>query len=73
MPGFPEKFMPFMNQPPGSMLSSQALLKYGAVIRALRAFTKGSLNKIPSWRRSHDGYAQETVDDEATTIDAASS
>ena len=25
MPGFPDKFMPFMNQPPGSLLSSQAV------------------------------------------------
>ena len=24
MPGFPDKFMPFMNQPPGSLLSSSA-------------------------------------------------
>jgi len=51
MPGFPEKFMPFMNQPPGSLLSSHAVMTYGRVIRALRAFTKGSMNKIPSWRR----------------------
>jgi hydrogenase small subunit len=51
MPGFPEKFMPFMDQPPGSLLSSQALVTYGRVIRALRSFTQGSLNKIPSWRR----------------------
>lgn len=53
MPGFPEKFMPFMNQPPGSLLSSNAITTYGRMIRALRAFTQGSLNKAPSWRRSH--------------------
>jgi hydrogenase small subunit len=51
MPGFPDKFMPFMDQPPGSMLSSHAISTYGKMIRALRGFTKGSMNKIPSWRR----------------------
>jgi len=52
MPGFPDKFMPFMNQPPGSLLSSHAVTTYGWMIRALRSFTQGSLNKVPSWRRS---------------------
>ena len=51
MPGFPEKFMPFMNQPPGSLLSSNAIKSYGRMIRALRAFTTGSMNKVPAWRR----------------------
>ncbi len=51
MPGFPEKFMPFMNQPPGSLLSSHAISTYGKMIRALRAFTQASMNKVPSWRR----------------------
>ena len=69
MPGFPEKFMPFMNQPPGSLLSSQALLKYGAVIRALRAFTKGSLNKVPSWRRTRNGHGDDSVNDKIRASD----
>ncbi|MPZ77574.1 MAG: hydrogenase expression protein HypE [Deltaproteobacteria bacterium] len=51
MPGFPDKFMPFMNQPPGSLLSSTAVATYGAAIRALRRFTQASLNKEPEWRR----------------------
>ncbi len=51
MPGFPEKFMPFMNQPPGSLLSTNAVSTYGRMIRALRGFTKASMNKVPSWRR----------------------
>jgi hydrogenase small subunit len=51
MPGFPDKFMPFMNQPPGSLLSSNAVTGYGKAIRALRRFTQISLNKEPSWRR----------------------
>src|SRR5271168_3540680 len=50
MPGFPDKFMPFMNQPPGSLLSSNAVATYGRAIHALRRFTQASLNKEPSWR-----------------------
>jgi hydrogenase small subunit len=50
MPGFPDKFMPFMNQPPGSLLSSVAVMTYGRAIRALRRFTQGSLNRRPVWR-----------------------
>jgi hydrogenase small subunit len=50
MPGFPDKFMPFMNQPPGSLLSSKAVATYGRAIHALRRFTQASMNKEPSWR-----------------------
>jgi hydrogenase small subunit len=50
MPGFPDKFMPFMDQPPGSLLSSSAVMTYGRAIHALRRFTQASLNKEPSWR-----------------------
>jgi hydrogenase small subunit len=45
MPGFPDKFQPFMNQPPGSLLSSAAVMTYGKAIQALRRFTQASLNK----------------------------
>jgi hydrogenase small subunit len=51
MPGFPDKFLPFMNQPPGSLLSSAAVQTYGRAIHALRRFTQASLNKEPSWRQ----------------------
>ncbi len=51
MPGFPDKFMPFMDQPPGSHLSSAAVLTYGRTIRALRRFTQASLNVEPPWRK----------------------
>ena len=55
MPGFPDKFMPFMNQPPGSLLSSKAVMTYGRAIHALRRFTQASLNKEPAWRgKRHD-------------------
>jgi hydrogenase small subunit len=50
MPGFPDKFMPFMDQPPGSLLSSAAVMTYGRAIQALRRFTQASLNKEPAWR-----------------------
>jgi hydrogenase small subunit len=51
MPGFPDKFMPFMEQPPGSILSSQAIQNYGSAIRSLRAFTQASMNKEPAHRQ----------------------
>ncbi|HTU20095.1 MAG TPA: hypothetical protein VMG10_18670 [Gemmataceae bacterium] len=51
MPGFPDKFMPFMDEPPGARLSSGAVALYGRTIRALRSFTRASLNEEPEWRR----------------------
>ncbi|MGC2238568.1 MAG: hypothetical protein WA584_20610 [Pyrinomonadaceae bacterium] len=51
MPGFPDKFMPFMNQPPGSLLSSKAVMTYGKAIHALRRYTQASLNREPVWRQ----------------------
>src|SRR6201993_2631976 len=51
MPGFPDKFMPFLHHPPGALLSSAAVQTYGRAIHALRRFTQASLNKEPSWRR----------------------
>ncbi len=55
MPGFPDKFMPFMDQPPGSLLSSSAVMTYGRAIHALRRFTQASLNREPSWRSRTKG------------------
>ena len=52
MPGFPDKFQPFMDQPPGSLLSSEALMTYGKAVRALRRFTQDSLNSEPASRRA---------------------
>jgi hydrogenase small subunit len=52
MPGFPDKFMPFMNEPPGAKLSSTAVAVYGRTVRALRAFTKSTMNKEPDWRHN---------------------
>ena len=55
MPGFPDKFMPFMDQPPGSTLSSMLLSPYGRLIRALRGITNRTANKEPKWH--HNGPA----------------
>ena len=50
MPGFPDKFMPFMDAPPGSTVSTTASGIYGKAIRALRAITNKTSNKEPKWR-----------------------
>jgi hydrogenase small subunit len=52
MPGFPDKFMPFLDEPPGAKLSSTAVAVYGRTVRALRAFTKSTMNKEPAWRHA---------------------
>jgi hydrogenase small subunit len=61
MPGFPDKFMPFMDEPPGGTLSSLAIKPYGAVIRRLRGFTNDLVNHEPKWRHNKrkltSGYA----------------
>jgi hydrogenase small subunit len=54
MPGFPDKFMPFLEEPPGAKMSSAAVLMYGRTVRALRNFTKASLDKEPLWRKPGD-------------------
>jgi hydrogenase small subunit len=63
MPGFPDKFMPFMDAPPGSMVSSNASKIYGGVIKALRNITQHTLNKEPKWRHAGStittGYRSE--------------
>jgi hydrogenase small subunit len=52
MPGFPDKFMPFMDQPPGATLSSAMIGGYGRLIRKLRSITNRTLNKEPSWHHN---------------------
>ncbi|MBX7172515.1 MAG: hypothetical protein K1X72_16225 [Pyrinomonadaceae bacterium] len=58
MPAFPEKFSPFLTQPPGSLLSSQAIATYGKAINSLRRFTLGSMNKTPEWRKKETAFVQ---------------
>jgi hydrogenase small subunit len=50
MPGFPDKFMPFMDTPPGATLSTNVVGLWGGVVRALRGITNRTLNKEPKWR-----------------------
>jgi hydrogenase small subunit len=50
MPGFPDKFMPFMDEPPGAKLSTSASSVYGVAIRRLRSMTTNMLDKEPRWR-----------------------
>lgn len=52
MPGFPDKFMPFLDEPPGAKLSTTAVVMYGRTVRALRRFTQASLNREPEWRHA---------------------
>jgi len=52
MPGFPDKFMPFHDEPPGAKLSTTAVMMYGRAIRALRTFTQASMNREPDWRHA---------------------
>jgi hydrogenase small subunit len=58
MPGFPDKFMPFMDEPPGARVSTNAAGIYGSVIRTLRAITNTTANKEPKWR--HKGTRLDT-------------
>ena len=51
MPGFPDKFMPFMDEPPGASLSTKAVRLWGGALRSLRAFTTRTLNQEPKWRK----------------------
>ena len=50
MPGFPDKFMPFMDEPPGAKISSTVSGVYGNVIRAMRNFTIQTVDQEPKWR-----------------------
>jgi hydrogenase small subunit len=50
MPGFPDKFMPFMDEPPGAKLSSRGSAVYGKAVRRLRKVTEKTLDKEPRWR-----------------------
>ncbi len=52
MPGFPDKFMPFMDEPPGGSFSSSITGNtYGPMIRYMRSLTNRSVNREPRWRR----------------------
>jgi hydrogenase small subunit len=58
MPGFPDKFMPFMDEPPGGAVSANLISPYGALVRKLRSMTNNTANKEPRWH--HNGDALTT-------------
>jgi hydrogenase small subunit len=64
MPGFPDKFMPFMDEPPGATFSAGAVGFYGGLIRRLRSITNNTANNEPKWRhpgpRLTTGYRPRT-------------
>lgn len=49
MPGFPDKFAPFYNAPPGSTVSGAASRTLGFGIRRLRALTNHHANRESRW------------------------
>jgi hydrogenase small subunit len=51
MPGFPDKFMPFMDEPPGGLVSTTISGVYGSAIRSLRKVTQKTVDKEPKWRK----------------------
>jgi hydrogenase small subunit len=55
MPGFPSRFMPFADEPPGAHSSSAVTTVHGAVIRALRNITVKAVDREPKWRRKGHG------------------
>ena len=79
MPGFPDKFMPFMDEPPGGKLSSTASGLYGAVIRNLRGITARTVDKEPRWRhngnqthhRSHAAPGRSTLPGRGASVSAS--
>jgi hydrogenase small subunit len=52
MPGFPDKFMPFMDEPPGGSMSSVMAKVYGTFIRTMRGITNKSVNEEPKWHHN---------------------
>ncbi|HZU78956.1 MAG TPA: hypothetical protein VE991_03480 [Acidimicrobiales bacterium] len=53
MPAFPDKFMPFMDEPPGATLSTTMSGLYGGFVRRLRQATADVVDEEPKWRGPH--------------------
>ncbi len=51
MPGFPDRFAPFYQRPPGTIVSSTASRTAGSFIRPLRRLTMGFQNRETRWDR----------------------
>jgi len=52
MPGFPDRFSPFYQRPPGSMLSTYSSRTVGSFVRPLRRLTMQFQNRAPAWDRA---------------------
>lgn len=52
MPGFPDKFMPFMDEPSGAAMSTAMITAYGPLIRKLRSITNRTANEEPKWHHN---------------------
>jgi hydrogenase small subunit len=53
MPGFPDAFMPFMDEPAWGDLSAVLIKEYGDFVHRMRRITGMALNLEPEWR--HNG------------------
>ena len=49
IPGFPDKCMSFMDEPPGSEVSTAASGLSGTMVRSLRTVTLNTFDKAPEW------------------------
>ena len=61
MPGFPDRFMPFMDEAPDAAASVAGRGMQGSLVRSLRAIAMHAVDTEPGWRRKGDtlttGYA----------------
>jgi hydrogenase small subunit len=59
MPGFPDKFSPMYETPPGSMLSSNTSRVAGGFIRRVRAISRQDKNMTTRWdKEAPSGWAR---------------
>jgi hydrogenase small subunit len=49
MPGFPDKFTPFYQMPPGSTVSTMGSRLLGSIVRPMRRYTMEDLNRETRW------------------------
>jgi hydrogenase small subunit len=54
MPGFPDMFMPFMDEPRGVTIPGENVRYYTGFVRELRRITNRALDREPPWRRPSD-------------------
>jgi hydrogenase small subunit len=51
MPGFPDSFMPFMDEPRGVTVPGPNVRYYSGFVRELRRITNKTLDREPPWRK----------------------